>query len=361
MSNQKLLSRIFPAFIKKIFKVEELSNTNLEIPQKILVVRQHNQFGDLLASIALFRALKDTYPASHLTVIVSPENYYAVTKNMFIDKCFVFDKKKVLNPKYLYHFIKLIRNNYDLAIVPVTVAISFTSNFIARLSKSKVRIGPKSLDGIQNKYDYFFNYRVDLDWRKKPDTNVADFGLDIVRPFGIDTANLKSHIACDERDVNIATSFIDELNLKREEKLIGLHIGAGKPLNRWQVKNFVELIKLIDSNYNANFYITGSNSDDKEIEELKLNLNTPIGYFINKSIPQLAALISKSDLFITNDTGVMHVAGATDTPQVSIFGPTNPNNWAPIGNDKYTIRKSNNINDILVNNVFSICKKILDN
>jgi heptosyltransferase-2 len=55
----------------------------------------------------------------------------------------------------------------------------------------------------------------------------------------------------------------------------------------------------------------------------------------------------------------MHVAGTTPTPQISIFGPTNPFNWAPIGEQKYFLRKSDLINDVTVDEVFSLCKNLL--
>ena len=55
----------------------------------------------------------------------------------------------------------------------------------------------------------------------------------------------------------------------------------------------------------------------------------------------------------------MHVAGTTKTPQVSIFGPTNPFNWAPIGNNKFFIRKSDLIDDVSVDDVYSLCTLIL--
>ncbi|RPI69906.1 MAG: ADP-heptose--LPS heptosyltransferase, partial [Ignavibacteriales bacterium] len=79
----------------------------------------------------------------------------------------------------------------------------------------------------------------------------------------------------------------------------------------------------------------------------------------NRMIPEVAALISRSDLFICNDTGIMHVAGTTNTPQISIFGPTNPFNWAPIGVDKYFIRNSELIDDISVEEVFNLCNTVL--
>ncbi len=66
-----------------------------------------------------------------------------------------------------------------------------------------------------------------------------------------------------------------------------------------------------------------------------------------------------SDLFISNDTGIMHVSGTTETPQISIFGPTNPFNWAPIGPNKYFIRKSELIEDVAVDDVYQLSNMIL--
>ena len=56
----------------------------------------------------------------------------------------------------------------------------------------------------------------------------------------------------------------------------------------------------------------------------------------------------------------MHVAGATKTPQISIFGPTNPFNWAPIGVEKYFLKRSDLIGDVEVEEVFNLCKYILE-
>jgi heptosyltransferase-2 len=100
--------------------------------------------------------------------------------------------------------------------------------------------------------------------------------------------------------------------------------------------------------------------DNEEINYVVKQLPFKLGLFLNKSIPEVAALISKSTLFISNDTGIMHVAGTTNTPQISIFGPTNPLNWAPIGENKYFIRKSEFIDDIEVDDVLKLVVKILN-
>ncbi len=359
MADNKIFSNLIYSFVNKIFAVQEEKSLKINSPKKIIIVRQHNQLGDLLTGVSLLRALKETYPGCHLTLIASPFNYPGLIKNRFIDKLYIFDKKKLYNPVYLKNFFNLLRQSYDLAIVPVTVSISFTSNLIARISNSKIRIGAKSLNGKENKSIFLFDRRVEIDWRKHPDSNVAERSLDIVRPFGINTTNYKSEISFDEKDINSADEFINKLNLEHGEHLIGFHMGAGKIPNRWPLKKYLSLMEKIKTEFKVKFYLTGSSADKEEITYIRKNSYIKAGYFINRKIPEVAALISKSDLFISNDTGIMHVAGTTETPQISIFGPTNPFNWAPIGTNKYFIRKSDLIDDVSVDDVYSLCNSIL--
>ena len=359
MASKNSASKIVNSIFKLFFSVGENISRDIGKPKKIIIIRQHNQLGDLLAGVSLFRALKETYPDSHISLVVNPFNYPGMVKNKFLDRIFIFDKKKLFNPVYLRRTFNFLREGYDLAIVPVVVSISFTSNLLARLANATARIGANSLDGKINSSSYFFDRRVDIDWRNHPDSNVSERSLDIVRPFGINTNNYKSEITFNGVDSNAAKKFIDEFSDKNKKFLIGLHVGAGKPNNRWSLDKYALLVKKIESIYPANFYLTGGWAEKEELNYLVKNVEIKFGRFINKPIPHIAALISMSDLFISNDTGIMHVAGTTDTPQISIFGPTNPFNWAPIGSNKYFIRKSELIDDISVEDVFYLCEKIL--
>ena len=359
MAAKNIVFRFIYFLTKKILEVPENKSLEIGKPGRILIVRQHNQFGDMLAGISLFRAVKETYPECSLILLASPENYYGLLKNKLIDTLFVFDKKKIYNPYYFIKLLKLLREPYDLVIVPVTVSISFTSNLIARFADAVTRIGPSSLNGKKNNSDFLFDRRVVIDWRKQPDSNVADRILDIVRPYGISTNNFHSEITYDKVDIDEAVKFISGLRSNQNGILIGLHVGAGKVSNRWSPQKYTDLINKSKRSYRAKFYLTGSSSDLEQINFVKSGILFDVGLFINKRISEVAALISLSDLFVTNDTGIMHVAGTTGTPQVSIFGPTNPFNWAPIGSNKLFIRKSELIDDISVEDVYRLCDNFL--
>lgn len=358
MNIRKIISNIFIFLLKVICRSRK--NRSIPVnPKNILVIRQHNQFGDMLATIPLFRAIKENYPGSVITLIASPENYFAVRKNKYIDILFNFDKKLLLEADYIRQFLNVLRKGYDIVLVPVTVSVSSTSCIMAWLAKSHISIGPSSLNGIDNKLSFLFDISVEMDWRKDPGMNVSRFSLEILKPLNITTSDYSSHVSFDKDDKKQADLFLEESGFLKSNPLVGFHIGAGKPPNRWPLANYVSLIERLETDFRIEFYFTGSSSDNVEIEFMKKQFGNSAGYFLNRTIPELAALISKSNLFITNDTGVMHVAGAVNTAQISIFGPTDPKNWAPIGRNKTYIRKGESINKVSVEDVLDYANKFL--
>lgn len=360
MAKENLFSNFVTSYFKGKYAVPLNKSRDLGNPKKFLIIRQHNQLGDLLATVPLFRAIKESYPGSSISIVLSPANYHGLINNKYLDEIFVFDKKKLLTPSYNSELKEFLKNSYDVVIVPVVVSISFTSNLLAGISNSKIKIGPASLDGSPNKSVYFFDRRIDLDWRLHPEINVYERALDIVRPFGITTSNFRSEITYDEKDIRTAKDFIRSLSHNHKTVLIGMHVGAGKKQNRWSLSKYISFAEELKKKYNVKFYLTGSRTDMEEIMYLMKNSSIDFGLFINKTITEVAAIISLSNLFVTNDTGIMHVAGATSTPQISLFGATNPLVWAPFGKNKHFIRKSILIDDISVEDVLTLAESILD-
>lgn len=347
------------AFYRLLFSPPAYDPDHEKHPRKILIIRQHNQLGDLLASSSLFRAIKSKYPESVITLVVSPANKDAVTKNKYIDRVVVFDKGKHIWLFEFFRFLSVLREGYDWVIVPVTVSISFTSNLMAGIAKAKLKVGPKYLDGKYNEADLFFNKKVVLDWRNHPDMHIADRILDIVRPVGIEPAGYAPEVSFDAVDEAFADQFLNHFEEHSDRPVIGLHTGAGKLPNRWYYRNFVSVIRELREKYDACIYLTGSTADLAIIDKIKEELPFTVLACIDRSIPEVAALIARSDLFITNDTGIMHVAGSTATPQISLFGPTNPFVWAPMGANKVFLQRSDIIDNITVAEVCAVADRLL--
>ncbi|CUS89956.1 glycosyltransferase family 9 protein [Candidatus Kryptobacter tengchongensis] len=324
----KGIKLFFINLLKKFFKDQllvridksERVDINFGDVKKILIVRQHNQLGDMLCAVPLLRAIRQRFRNAKVTLITSPVNYEVVKDNPFVDEVLNFDKVKFfISPSKIFEFVRKLKSGFDIAIVPVTVSISTTSNLLAYFSNARVRIGPASLDGKENPTAFLFNYQVDLDWRSEEKKHQTERNLDIVRPFGIDTDDLSYVIPYFDEDREFAEEILSIGGNFRF--VIGYHPGAGKVKNRWSADNFAELALKLANKFNAFTLITAGPMDDEPVERMKKQIDGKIEYLIlrNERISRIVAVIDKIDLFITNDTGIMHVAGATSTPVISLF------------------------------------------
>ncbi len=80
----------------------------------------------------------------------------------------------------------------------------------------------------------------------------------------------------------------------------------------------------------------------------------------NTPIRDVGAIIKETDLYITNDTGTMHVAGGVDANVISLFGPTHGYEWAPKGPNKIFIQSpTNSIDDISIEMVFTTACRLI--
>jgi heptosyltransferase-2 len=214
--------------------------------------------------------------------------------------------------------------------------------------------------------DFLLNIKSDFQWDKLR-LHQTERNLDIVRQINCDLTleekkNLR--IGLTEEEKKFADDFI-KINLPdKNKKIIAFQPGAGKVANRWSIENFIELISLLHKKYNP-YILINSGPIDKEITDEVTKRLSKLGIqdiVLYNPIREVGAILAKSDLFITNDTGTMHVAAMVNTKVIALFGPTNAFEWAPrFENGTYIQSKSENINDITVKEVFEKVCDILDN
>ena len=170
-------------------------------------------------------------------------------------------------------------------------------------------------------------------------------------------------IDINDSDLDYAKNFISENFPNNTKKVIAFHPGAGKEANIWNGDNFISLIKKLYIEFENYILITSGWTDEKIIESISTELvrsNIEFKVLNNAPVKKLGAVLSMIDLYITNDTGTMHIAGYSGTNLISLFGPTNPNEWAPKGkNQRYIKAADNNINSIRVEEVFELAKTFL--
>lgn len=118
--------------------------------------------------------------------------------------------------------------------------------------------------------------------------------------------------------------------------LIGVHSAGGREVKQWAPERLAEVATRLARERGATIVLTGDASDRALVDRVKALLDPAPGGIDaidvagNLDLVALAALLERLDLFITADTGPMHLAAAVGTPIVAIFGPSDPARYGPL-------------------------------
>jgi ADP-heptose:LPS heptosyltransferase len=116
----------------------------------------------------------------------------------------------------------------------------------------------------------------------------------------------------------------------------------------------------LSKEYDAGIVVTCGPMDVEPVQTLISKLTCSYTLVEKRQIRNVAAIIDQLDLLLTNDTGIMHIAGATRPRVLSLFGPTDPLQWAPIGpKNRFISAEDKSIQSITEENVYSMLDVIL--
>jgi heptosyltransferase III len=111
-----------------------------------------------------------------------------------------------------------------------------------------------------------------------------------------------------------------------------IHPGSGSPKKNWPIENFVQLHRLLSEQKIGSKWVVGP-AESKKADELKSIGFTEHDIHSNDDLIQFCRRLKDTDLFIGNDSGLNHLAAYLGTPVITIFGPSDPVRWQPVGPD----------------------------
>ncbi len=175
-----------------------------------------------------------------------------------------------------------------------------------------------------------------------------------------------------DHHASLQTKLLDNCADFENLVLIGLHMGChglAKKRSRffckvshkkaWPIKKFIKLASMLNSKYkNAYFVLTGSNDEVLLGEEFGKKIPNTVNLINKISILELTSLMHYLKLFITNDTGALHVACAADVNVIALFGPSDSTLHGPFPRRKNKIMlQKKPISKIKVDEVYqkSLC------
>lgn len=298
-------------------------------PGRILIVRQHNQMGDMVCATPAFRAIRETWPEAEIALITAPVNVEVVRYNPHLDQVVTFDRKMWRNPRLLFGFLGWMRNyRAEVAFVLSSVSFSVTSSAIALASGARYVVGGDSAPFGWDISRHAFS----LEMPSEPvqTTPAVEHNLSALRAIGINTDDTSTVVVPSPEEAATAGRILADLGL--EPGFWAIHPGAGKRQNIWPPERFADMAGRANAEGKMVLLLHGP-ADAEPLAELTRLLGADIGHGVKVApgcpVGVGAALLQMADRFLCNDTGVMHMAGALRVPTVALFGPTDPALWKP--------------------------------
>jgi len=308
--------------------------------ERILVVRQHNQMGDMMLAIPALRAIRETYPGARIGVITSRLNRDVLVGHPHVDRVFTYAKRDPLTSPGLIREIRAER--YDLAVILHTVSFSFTTLMLGVLCGAPVRIGSTSRAVGESLTGSYLSLTLPLPTERELETmNEAEHNLYPLRAVGIDTADLSPVMVPTAEHESWASGFAASCWRVGTIRL-AIHPGAGKAENVWPAERFAAVVGLIARQHAVSVVVVEGPSDQASVAAFCRACRETCGVgsqvVSERRIGEVAALLRRSDLVLCNDTGVMHVSAAVGALTLAIFGKTDPQRWAPICENLHVVQ-----------------------
>ena len=300
---------------------------------KILIFSP-NWVGDTIMAIPLVGSLRETFPSARLVMAVKPYVSSLWETNPFIDEIWLLDTDSAY--KGIFSYFKLINkmknSHFDIAII---LPHYFMYALFVFLAGIKYRVG----FNVRHRGIFLtkaVNYSLQL--RKK---HMVENYLDIIRSIGIEPERKELFLGINTEDQFYAEKILEKNRINPEDLVVGIAPGAiyGKA-KRWPKEYYAGLCDELIDKYDAKIFIFVGLMEKKVAFRIKnLMQNLPIIIEPEANLRQMAYLIQRCNVFISNDSGLMHIAAAVKTRVIAIFGSTSPDWTRPYGDGHIILRK----------------------
>jgi lipopolysaccharide heptosyltransferase I len=309
-------------------------------PMKKILIVKLSAIGDVVQALPALEAIKNAFPASSVTWIVEEAAAGILEGHPQIDTLLVSGRKSWVrmlgHPRTFREgvlkiaaFLRALRaTRYDIAI---DLQGLFKSGILVGSARADRKIG---FGGSRELASCFLNERLPPYDKNK---HALERYLDVARYLGAKEVSSSCTLPIGKERSAIEQRLSDA-GLKRKPLIII------NPVARWETKlwpeqNFAALADRLIAEKRATIIFTGSGADHATVARI-LNMmdRDAVNWAGQTTLKELAALASLADLFVTTDTGPMHLAAAANAKVLALFGPTAPWRTGPYGRSHIVVR-----------------------
>lgn len=328
------LSRLFENLLRPIlYFTGEDDRETAEEPRSILVVEYWN-LGDFVMLTPFLKNLRLHYPKAHIALLASPRTVPMAQEQELVDEIIpvtvpwarhMARRKKYFSRhwgEYIRCIARLRARRFDLGF---TARVDIRDNFLLWVGKVRQRVGYG--------YGYGGSLLTDVVTPDLSRPHYSERWLQLLEHLKKPILDRRPELRLGAEQRDFAKRFLEEVGIENGEVVIGIHSGARNAVRQWGNDRFLEVSRRLRRAFPVKILWfrdpgTAETSNDEEL----IPVNLPLKEFL--------AVLSECRVVVCNDTGPMHMASGLGVPVVAVFGPTQPEWFAPIGEDhKIVIRR----------------------
>ncbi len=327
-------------------------------PRNILVI-DFGQLGDVVLSLPALAAIRQKFPRARVTVAVGRaasavlELAGVADETLPVDRVGLRDGSKVLSVLRIGQLVKQVRRRkfdfvIDLHSLSETNLLGYLSGAPQRLY---ARRPGRSLDYLSN-----FRPRPPAEDRSK---HAIDRYLDVIKPLGVGEVARVPRLPVRAEDTSAVDEMLKKMKAGMDALTVGMFPGAGHASRRWPVERFAELAWMLERNDAVRVALFAGPEERALVRRARASFPPSTIVLDRLTIPQLAAAAARLAVFVSNDTGPMHVAAAVGTPVV-ILMQHHPmfDCFVPPG-ERHRVVHARTINEITTQQVYDAARAAL--
>lgn len=338
----------------KLIKVEDvlraIEDISIPVPRKnfkrILIVRT-DRIGDVLLSTPVIKTLRDNYPNAYIAIVVGPYAKDIVEGNPYLDAVIIYDKDgKHKSWRRSYKFAQnLKKKKFDLAIVLHPTNRAHLVTFFARILK---RIG------YDRKFGFLLTDRIEHT-KQLGRKHELEYNLDLLKCIGIEVFDKSLFMPLKEDSENWAQDLLRQYGFSEKDELLAIHPGASCPSKIWPQERFAQVADWLAAKYGFKVLVIAGPRDVALGQGVIESMRVPAVNLAGRtSVSQLASLLKRCRMLISNDSGPVHIASAVGTAVISIFARSQkglgPKRWGPVNKRDRILHKDAGCIECLAHN-----------
>jgi heptosyltransferase-2 len=301
---------------------------------KNILIRGTNWIGDVVMTLPAVAAIRETCPGATISVLAKP--WVADLYRICRDVDAVIPYNRAGEHRGTAGIIRLARElrekRFDSAIL---LQNAIEAAIITWLAGIPVRGGYNS-DGRGLLLTHSVKRTKEI-----RTVHQIHYYLEMVKALGFTASGAGISLAVDDAVRSAADGILRRHTIDSADIIVGIAPGATYgPAKMWFPDRFATVADALADEFSARVILFGSEADRPATASVQAHARHRfISLAGETTLREAIAAISRCDLFISNDSGLMHLAGALDIPLVAIFGSTNPRTTSPVGEQSVVVHK----------------------